>query len=235
MNSVPHETPPISRKLSESPPACCEILPECSSLLLSSRAGGGAWTVRKINLDGLQAPWQGSPHPPLLSEHHNRLPKSSPACCHNTNTAHYSLKSIASSCFMKPRGSVAARTTRRDVPTFYFCLWARKCIYYYFYCHVPFFYYTSTAIPHTGRVGPIPLIYGFSLTSKAGGEGDDRGWDGWMASPTRWTWVWVNSGSWWWTGRPGVLQSMGSQRDGHDWATEMNRLTFVGFPGGARG
>jgi len=46
---------------------------------------------------------------------------------------------------------------------------------------------------------------------KAGGEGDDRGWDGWMASPTRWTWVWVSSGSWWWTGRPGVLQSMGSQ------------------------
>ena len=42
-------------------------------------------------------------------------------------------------------------------------------------------------------------------------EGDDRGWDGWMASPTPWTWVWVNSGSWWWTGRPGVLQSMGSQ------------------------
>jgi len=47
---------------------------------------------------------------------------------------------------------------------------------------------------------------------KAGGEGDDRGWDGWMASPTQWTWVWVNSRSWWWTGRPGVLQSMGSQR-----------------------
>ena len=42
---------------------------------------------------------------------------------------------------------------------------------------------------------------------KAGGEGDDRGWDGWMASPTQWTWVWVNSGSWWWTGRPGVLRS----------------------------
>ena len=56
----------------------------------------------------------------------------------------------------------------------------------------------------------------------AGGEGDDRGWDGWMASPTRWTWVWVNSGSWWWTGRPGVLRFMGSQRVGHDWATEMN-------------
>ena len=46
---------------------------------------------------------------------------------------------------------------------------------------------------------------------RAGGEGDDRGWDGWMASLTRWTWVWVNSGSWWWTGRPGVLWFMGSQ------------------------
>ena len=54
------------------------------------------------------------------------------------------------------------------------------------------------------------------------GEGDDRGWDGWIASPTRWTWVWVNSGSWWWTGRPGVLQFMGSQRVGCDWATELN-------------
>ena len=56
----------------------------------------------------------------------------------------------------------------------------------------------------------------------AGGEGDDRGWGGWMASPTRWTWVWVNSGSWWWTGRPGMLRFMGSQRVGHDWATELN-------------
>ena len=56
----------------------------------------------------------------------------------------------------------------------------------------------------------------------AGGEGDNRGWDGWMASPTRWTWVWVNSESWWWTGRLGVLQSMGLQRVGHDWATELN-------------
>ena len=54
------------------------------------------------------------------------------------------------------------------------------------------------------------------------GEGDDRGWDGWMASLTEWTWVWVNSGSWWWTGRPGVLQFMGSQRVRHDWATELN-------------
>ena len=57
---------------------------------------------------------------------------------------------------------------------------------------------------------------------RAGGEGDNRGWDGWMASLTQWTWVWVNSRSWWWTGRPGVLQSMGSQRVGHSWATELN-------------
>ena len=56
----------------------------------------------------------------------------------------------------------------------------------------------------------------------AGGEGDNRGWDGWMASSTRWTGVSVGSGSWWWTGRPGVLQSMGSQRVGHNWATELN-------------
>ena len=60
---------------------------------------------------------------------------------------------------------------------------------------------------------------------KAGGEGDNKGWDGWMASPIWWTWVWVNSGSWWWTGRHGVLQSMGSQRVGHDWATELNWYT----------
>ena len=53
---------------------------------------------------------------------------------------------------------------------------------------------------------------------EAGGEGDNRGWDGWMASPTRWTWVWVNSGSWWWTGRPGVLRFMGSHRVGDDWS-----------------
>ena len=47
-------------------------------------------------------------------------------------------------------------------------------------------------------------------------------WDGWTASPTQWTWVWVNSGSWWWTGRPGVLRLMGSQRVLHDWVTELN-------------
>ena len=53
-------------------------------------------------------------------------------------------------------------------------------------------------------------------------KGVDRGWDGWMASPTQWTWVWVNSGNWWWTGRLGILQSMGSQRVRHDWVTILN-------------
>ena len=57
---------------------------------------------------------------------------------------------------------------------------------------------------------------------KAGGEGDNLGWDGWMASPTRWSWVWASSGSWWWTGKPSMLQSMESQRVAHDWATELN-------------
>ena len=55
----------------------------------------------------------------------------------------------------------------------------------------------------------------------AGGEGDDRGRDGWMASLTRWMWVCLNFGSWWWTGRPGVLRFIGLQRVGHDWATDL--------------
>ena len=60
---------------------------------------------------------------------------------------------------------------------------------------------------------------------KAGGDWDDRGWDGWMTSPTWWTWVWANSGNWQRTGKTGVLQSIGSQRVGHDWQTELNRTT----------
>ena len=56
----------------------------------------------------------------------------------------------------------------------------------------------------------------------AGGEGDYRGWDGWMESRTQWMWVSVNSRSWSWTGRPGVLRFMGLKRFGHDWATELN-------------
>ena len=61
----------------------------------------------------------------------------------------------------------------------------------------------------------------------AGGEGDDWGWDGWMASLTWWAWVWVNSGSWWWTGRPGVLWFMGSKRVRHDWVTELNWTELI--------
>ena len=62
---------------------------------------------------------------------------------------------------------------------------------------------------------------------KAGGEVDSKGWDSWMAPPTWRTWVWANSGSWWWTGKPGVLQSMGSQRVRHNWATELNRTLTI--------
>ena len=61
-----------------------------------------------------------------------------------------------------------------------------------------------------------------------GGEGNNKGWEGWMASLTPRRWVWVNSGSWWWTGRPGVLRFMGSQRVGHDWATELNWTEWNG-------
>ena len=63
------------------------------------------------------------------------------------------------------------------------------------------------------------------------GEGDERGWDGWMASPTQWTWVWVNYGSWWWTGKPDVLQSMGSQRVGHDWTELKLHVPVTNCPG----
>ena len=60
---------------------------------------------------------------------------------------------------------------------------------------------------------------------KVGGEGDDWGWDGWMASPTRWTWVWASSGSWWWTGKPRVLQFMGS----HQWTWLRNWTEMLQF------
>ena len=62
---------------------------------------------------------------------------------------------------------------------------------------------------------------------KAGGEGDDGGWDGWVALPTRWTCVWASSESWWLTGKPGVLQSVGSQRIGHDWVTELSFFDWL--------
>ena len=57
---------------------------------------------------------------------------------------------------------------------------------------------------------------------KAGEEGDNRGWDGWMTSLSLWTWIWGSSRMWWWPGKPGVLQSMGWQRVGHNWVTELN-------------
>ena len=63
----------------------------------------------------------------------------------------------------------------------------------------------------------------------AGREGDDRGWDGWMVSLIRRAWVWVNSWSWWWTGRPGMLRFMGSQRVGHDWATDLIWSDYIDF------
>ena len=86
---------------------------------------------------------------------------------------------------------------------------------------------------HSKEISPGISLEGMMLKLKlqyfgcweglgAGGKGDDRGWDGWMASLTWWTWVWVNSRSWWWTGRPGMLRFMGSQRVKPDWATELN-------------
>ena len=62
---------------------------------------------------------------------------------------------------------------------------------------------------------------------KAREEGDNREWDDWIVSPTWWTWVWVGSGCWWWTEKPGLLQSMGSQRVKHDWATELKWKQFI--------
>ena len=59
------------------------------------------------------------------------------------------------------------------------------------------------------------------------GEVDERGWDGWMALPTQWNWVWASSGGWWWAGKPGVLQSMGSQRVRHYWANELNWTEII--------
>ena len=75
------------------------------------------------------------------------------------------------------------------------------------------------------RIGKDPCRERLNLEE----NGDDRGWDGWVASPTWWTWVWVSSGSWWWIGKPGVLLSRGSQRVRHYWATELNWYTCISF------
>ena len=95
--------------------------------------------------------------------------------------------------------------------------------------------YTSPGCSLEGLMLRLKLQYFGHFMQKAdslektlmlGGIGGRRrrgwGWDGWMASPTQCTYVWVNSGSWWWTGKPGLLQSRGLQRVGHDWVTELN-------------
>ena len=69
---------------------------------------------------------------------------------------------------------------------------------------------------------------------KAGGEGDDKGWDGWMASPTRWTWVWVNSGSWWWT-REAWHAAVHGVAKSRTWLNDWTELTYLGFPDGSMG
>ena len=84
----------------------------------------------------------------------------------------------------------------------------------------------ATGLPRLPHCS-VCILYLKVYRQGAEGEGDDRGWDGSMASLTRWTWVWVNSGSWWWTGRPGVLRFMGSQRVGHNWATELSWTDWI--------
>ena len=85
--------------------------------------------------------------------------------------------------------------------------------------------YFGHLIPRTDSLEKRPWCW---ERLRAEGEGDDRGWGGWIASPNQWTCVCISSGNWWWTGRPGVLQSIRSQRVGHDWATELN-WTEVSF------
>ena len=80
----------------------------------------------------------------------------------------------------------------------------------------------------------------FWVRLKAGGEADHRGWEGWMTSLTLWICIWASSRSWCWTGKPGVLPSMGSHRVGHNWTTELIwvkwREDYLGvFPGGSYG
>ena len=84
----------------------------------------------------------------------------------------------------------------------------------------PFYLFVCKALTHWKRLWCWEGL-------GAGGKGEDRGWDGWMASPTWWTWVWVNSGRWWWTRRPGVLRFMGLQRVRHNWVTELSELKWI--------
>ena len=98
------------------------------------------------------------------------------------------------------------------------CEWAVKVSYYYCVT-INFSFYVCYSLSYVLRcsyVGCIDIYNCYIFL-----------WDGWMASLTQWTWVWVNSGSWWWTGRPGVLRFMGLQRVGHDWATELNWTELI--------
>ena len=96
-------------------------------------------------------------------------------------------------------------------------------LHFFFWCKLYFnmFWNSNTLATWCEELTHLKRLWCWERL-KTGGEGDDRGWDGWMASLIQWTWVWVNSGSWWWTGRPGVLQSMGLQRVGRNWVTELN-------------
>ena len=84
------------------------------------------------------------------------------------------------------------------------------------------FQYFGHLVWRTDSLGKILMLGKIEGRKRRG----NRGWDAWMASPIQWTWLWVNTGTWWWTGRPGVLQSMGSRRVGHDWETELNWKKF---------
>ena len=116
---------------------------------------------------------------------------------------------------------------------YYYWVIFLKCTYILHWSNLSDIYFADTFSPSVICLFILLIVFFIWCWERlgAGGEGDNRGWDGWMASPTQWTWVWVNSGSWWWTERPGVLRFMGSQRVGHDWATEGNwtELNLIWF------
>ena len=89
--------------------------------------------------------------------------------------------------------------------------------------------YTEPEAPILWPPGAKNWLTGKDWQRLRAGERDDREWDGWMASPTWWTWVWASSGSWWWTGKSGMLQSMELQRVGHDWATQQQQGWPLGY------
>ena len=124
----------------------------------------------------------------------------------------------------KQRGGPIYLSSERKGLCWLCCLSKRELIYASYICHEGCWSWNSSALATSCKeLAHWKRLWCWEGLG-AGGEGDDRGWDGWMASLTRWTWVWVNSGSWWWTERSGVLRLMGSQRVGHNWVTELNWL-----------